>query len=137
MNKYIRMHIVEAEPMSRVAYNEKRGWKVPSNENPNDEGYYLKRDDGYLTWCTKEQFKSDFRPIEGMTFGMAVEALKRGKRVARKGWNGKGMWIELQVPDAHSKMQMPYVYIKNAQDKKVPWVPCQADILGEDWMGVE
>ncbi|GAB0168172.1 DUF2829 domain-containing protein [Lysinibacillus sp. CTST325] len=46
-----------------------------------------------------------------MIFGQAIEALKEGKKVARKGWNGKGIFIKLQIPDAHSKMTHPYIYI--------------------------
>ena len=66
-------------------------------------------------------------------FGVAVARLKEGARVARKGWNGKGMWLELQVPDAHSKMSLPYIYMKTADDKLVPWLASQTDILSEDW----
>jgi hypothetical protein len=68
-----------------------------------------------------------------MTFGEAISALKEGKRVSRTGWNGKGMWLELQVPDAHSKMTLPYVYMKTAQDDLVPWLASQTDVLAEDW----
>jgi hypothetical protein len=68
-----------------------------------------------------------------MTFGEAIAALKEGKRVSRTGWNGKGMWLELQVPDAHSKMTLPYVYMKTAQDDLVPWLASQTDVLAEDW----
>lgn len=68
-----------------------------------------------------------------MTFGEAITALKEGKRVSRTGWNGKGMWLELQVPDAHSKMTLPYIYMKTAQDDLVPWLASQTDVLAEDW----
>jgi hypothetical protein len=68
-----------------------------------------------------------------MDFGDAIVALKQGKRVSRTGWNGKGMWLELQVPDAHSKMTLPYVYMKTAQDDLVPWLASQTDVLAEDW----
>lgn len=68
-----------------------------------------------------------------MTFGEAIAALKEGKRVSRDGWNGKGMWLELQVPDAHSKMTLPYIYMKTAQDDLVPWLASQTDVLAEDW----
>lgn len=68
-----------------------------------------------------------------MTFGEAISALKEGKRVSRTGWNGKGMWLELQVPDAHSKMTLPYIYMKTAQDDLVPWLASQTDMLAEDW----
>ena len=47
-----------------------------------------------------------------MDIEAAVEELKAGNRVARRGWNGKNMWLELQRPDAHSKMTLPYVYMK-------------------------
>lgn len=68
-----------------------------------------------------------------MNFGDALQALKAGSRVARTGWNGKGMWLELQVPDAHSKMTLPYIYMKTAQDDLVPWLASQTDVLAEDW----
>ncbi len=68
-----------------------------------------------------------------MNFGQAIEALKAGKAVARDGWNGKGMWLRLQVPDAHSKMSLPYVYMKTADGKLVPWLASQTDVLAEDW----
>ena len=68
-----------------------------------------------------------------MNFGGAIVALKGGNIVARKGWNGKGMWLKLQVPDAHSKMTLPYIYMKTAQDDLVPWLASQTDILADDW----
>ena len=66
-------------------------------------------------------------------FGIAICHLKTGKRVARRGWNGKGMWLELQVPDANSKMTLPYIWMKTADDNKVPWLASQTDILANDW----
>lgn len=69
-----------------------------------------------------------------MDFGNALNELKNGKRVARQGWNGKGMWLELQVPDAHSKMTLPYIYMKTADDNLVPWLASQTDILADDWI---
>jgi hypothetical protein len=68
-----------------------------------------------------------------MNFGQAIEALKGGQRVARAGWNGKGMWLALQVPDAHSKMTLPYIYMRTAQGDLVPWLASQTDVLSEDW----
>lgn len=72
-------------------------------------------------------------------FGEALKALKDGKKVARLGWNGKGMWLELQRPDAHSKMTLPYVYLNypndaaNTPGARVPWLASQTDQLAEDW----
>lgn len=74
-----------------------------------------------------------------MDFGEALRALKSGARAARKGWNGKGMWLELQVPDLFSKMTLPYIYLNypdNAQNTpgaRVPWLASQTDMLAEDW----
>lgn len=68
-----------------------------------------------------------------MKFGEAIEALKAGKKVAREGWNGKNMYLELQRPDEYSKMTLPYIYMKTAQGDFVPWLASQTDILSEDW----
>lgn len=72
-----------------------------------------------------------------MNFGQAIEALKQGKKVARAGWNGKNMHLELQRPDAHSKMTLPYIYMYTAQGDNVPWLASQTDMLSEDWTVVE
>lgn len=68
-----------------------------------------------------------------MTFGDALVALKRGAKVQRAGWNGKGMHVALQVPDAHSKMGLPYLYMKTVGGQLVPWLASQTDLLAEDW----
>jgi hypothetical protein len=75
--------------------------------------------------------------MEKKSFGWALDALKSGFKVARTGWNGKGMYLELQVPDAHSKMTLPYVFMKTADDNLVPWLASQTDILSEDWQIVD
>ena len=80
-----------------------------------------------------------------MNFGKAIEKLKNGSKVARSGWNGKGIFIELQVPDKNSKMTSPYIYInttglqtenKLAPKSLVPWLASQTDMLAEDWVVV-
>lgn len=65
--------------------------------------------------------------------GWAVKQMQDGQKVSRAGWNGKGMWLALQVPDAHSKMGLPYVYMKTAPGPLVPWLCSQADLLAIDW----
>lgn len=72
-----------------------------------------------------------------MTFGLALTALRRGKAVTRAGWNGKGQFLELQVPDAHSKMTLPYIYITTVQGDRVPWLASQTDLLADDWQVVD
>lgn len=77
-----------------------------------------------------------------MSFGEALLALKKGARLARKGWNGRGIFIELQQPDMHSKMTSPYIFIDtsglrtanpDAPKSRVPWIASQTDMLAEDW----
>lgn len=67
------------------------------------------------------------------TIGWAVKQLQNGAKVRRSGWNGKGMYLELQVPDTHSKMTLPYVYMYTAQQDLVPWLCSQTDLLAADW----
>ena len=153
---YIGTKLINAEPMTRAAYNSFRGWELPANENGADEGYLVEYQDGgkpnvvgragYVSWSPKEQFDAAYRPINAMTFGLAIEALKLGKKVARAGWNGKGIFIELQRPDENSKMTSPYIFIDTtglqtdnpaAPKSRVPWLASQTDMLAEDWQVVE
>ena len=75
-------------------------------------------------------------------FGQALRHLKVGLKVARHGWNGCNIFLEMQRPDAHSKMTHPYIFIdttelmtenENAPKNRVPWFPSQTDMLAEDW----
>jgi len=68
-----------------------------------------------------------------MDIGAALTMLRAGRRVMRDGWNGKNMYLELQVPDANSKMTLPYVYMRTAQGDLVPWLCSQTDLLAFDW----
>ena len=65
--------------------------------------------------------------------GWTVKQLWDKQRVCRAGWNGKDMYLELQVPDANSKMSLPYVYMKTVQGDLVPWLCSQTDLLATDW----
>ena len=80
--------------------------------------------------------------METMDFGDALAALKAGSRVAREGWNGKGMWIGL-----HTEIGMfvreacgteltyrDYITMKTVDNHLVPWVASQTDLLAEDWV---
>lgn len=71
-----------------------------------------------------------------MNFSEVLVLLKNEKKVARSGWNGKNMWIDLQKPTALSKMTLPYIYMKTSDNNLVPWLASQTDILAEDWMEV-
>lgn len=80
-----------------------------------------------------------------MTFSQALEMLKLEYRVAREGWNGRGIFIEAQWPDEDSKMTNPYIFIDTTRLQtdnaaaprcRVPWVASQTDLFAEDWVVV-
>jgi hypothetical protein len=75
--------------------------------------------------------------LEEHNFGWALSQLKSGRKVSREGWNGKGMWLNLQTPDENSKMTLPYIYMKTADGHLVPWLASQTDVLADDWDLVE
>ena len=113
-----------------------------------EDGYMFttSKDDRYPQYMSAAEFEKIFRSTEAMTFGDALEALKDGERVARKGWNGKGMYVFLAheadfVTDADiSALDQLDVEVhdmlvmKTAQDTFQPgWLASQADMLAEDW----
>lgn len=70
-------------------------------------------------------------------FAIALSSLRAGHKVARRNWNGANQFLKLQVPDEHSKMRRPYIYISPVDGDLVPWVASQSDMLAEDWFVVE
>lgn len=68
-----------------------------------------------------------------MEFGKAIDLLKSGGSVTRRGWNGANQFLKLQVPDENSKMTLPYIYITTVQGQRGPWLASQTDMLAEDW----
>lgn len=107
------------------------------NADAEGNGYLVKYKDGYTSWSPAKAFEEAYREDVSMSFGQAIEALKAGKKVCRSGWNGKGMYLQAQYPDEHSKMSLPYIYMKTACDNLVPWLASQTDILSEDWMVID
>ena len=71
-----------------------------------------------------------------MNFGQAIEAMQHGAKVARNGWNGKGMWIKIKFYDPCDRMSAPFVYMKTADGAFVPWTASQSDMLSSDWVEV-
>lgn len=160
MLKHIGLKEVLAIPMTRGDYNEYRGWELPIDEDGADEGFLVEYIDGgksnhqahsgYVSWSPVDVFEAAYKPIDGMTFGFALEALKRGFKVARKGWNGKNMWL-LYVPGSPNIRPVagtPYsnagitadidigahIDMFTAQGTMQPgWLASQSDMLAEDW----
>lgn len=83
--------------------------------------------------------------LVNVNFGEAIKALKEGKRVLRQGWNGKGMFLKYVEPYTHMGITdnqvekvvdatlLPYIGMKTADNKFVPWLASQTDMLAEDW----
>lgn len=59
MKQYIGTKIVKAEPMTRGDYNNYRGWQIPADEDPMDEGYLMEYENGHEQWLPKEMFETD------------------------------------------------------------------------------
>lgn len=157
MQEFYGTKRINAKPMTRAEYNIFRGWELPSNENGDDTGYLVEYLDGgkpnvegfagYVIWSPSEQFEKAYQPTTALSFGHALVALQEGKRVARAGWNGKGMWLHL-VPrhDAigQHKDCLPYVVLNYPNGStpypdgaEVPWLASQTDMLANDWQIVE
>jgi hypothetical protein len=162
MKQHIGVKLINAKPMTRQEYNDFRGWALPENENGADEGFLVEYVDGgqvntteyagYVSWSPKDVFERAYHPVDGLTFGLAIEALKLGKRVARAGWNGRGMFLFLvpgstfQVnrppllgiyPEGTAINYCPHIDMKTADEKVVPWLASQTDVLAEDWQIME
>lgn len=148
MKKYIGTKMIEAKPMNRGDYNAYRGWTIPENENPADEGYLVMYSDGYESWSPKKQFEEAYRDCMGMTFGIALELLKKGCKVAREGWNGKEQYIQLAtsisyksadgeiVNCEHDAIGNKAIAFAGTSGIQIGWLASQADMLAEDWYTV-
>jgi hypothetical protein len=62
-------------------------------EKEGKEGYAVKYNDGYTSWSPKDVFDAAYQPLNALSFGHALMVLQDGKKVARSGCNGKGMFL--------------------------------------------
>jgi len=149
---YLGVKKIQAEPMSVSEFNKIRPL-VYTGEC--QEGYKVTYEDGYVSWSPKDVFEKAYRCLDEMTFGFAIEALKCGEKIARKGWNGKGMFVvyqkgypqgipcNKQTADAWGLSEgdlficNPYLQIKCADGSHSMWVPSINDLLAEDWTIVD
>ena len=129
MKTFIGVKIIKAEP--QVCPSDRHMSKA------GDPGYKVEYEDGYVSWSPKNVFDAAYRQADSMPFGIAVEAMRKGCKVMRRGWNAGGMHLEIQVPDKHSKMTHPYLFITvpdcGEGERLLPWQPAQVDIFAEDW----
>ena len=111
--------------------------------------YTTSPEDRFPEFKTVADFHAVCRSTEKMTFGDALEAMKRGERVSRKGWNGKGQYVFLAYePDFNTDADIfaidneapvsDMLVLKTAQDSFQPgWLATQSDMLADDWYIVE
>ena len=135
MDTYIGVKIVQACPL----------------EQNGQDGFKVVYEDGYVSWSPADVFLRAYRKVAAgeMSFGLAIEALRSGKKVARKGWNGKNMWLVLDPGKNNFTMNPgttyynagirivdinPHIDMFTAQGTMQPgWLASHADMLADDW----
>ena len=141
MQKYIGTKIIEAEPC--------KAWKDTKLHKAGEDGYKVRYPDGYESWSPKDVFEEAYRPTDCMSFGLAIEAMKKGKKVARRGWNGKNQHIELATRISYMTDEGVFVNVEHeaignkaiafcgTSGVQMGWLASQADMLADDWEVVE
>ena len=76
MKEYVGIKRISAEPMNRGDYNKYRGWIIPENENPEDEGYLVKYPDNYESWSPKNAFEEAYTELGSNTLIDSVLLMK-------------------------------------------------------------
>ena len=162
MTHYIGVKEIFARAMTRGEFAEYM--QHPGEiDTQNDPGYLVEYTEGgsanhpdhegYVAWSPRDVFERAYRATRAMTFGLAIEAMKRGHRVARLGWNGKGIFIYIEKhayvedknaiasTDGHEyapfiAMDTTGLVTENPDAPKcmVPWLASQTDMLAEDWV---
>jgi len=156
MQRFIGTKIIQAEPMSEFEFAASMGKETPQNDN--QHGWKVQYPDGYISWSPKKAFMEAYRRTDNMNFGLAIEAMLKGKKVARRGWNGKNMFTVYMSPlnlppfntqgtnrkvnDRTAKWigedtpleSLGYFAMFTADKKWQPgWLASQTDMLAEDW----
>ncbi len=161
MKNFIGVKMIVAMAMVMSDAIAEHGYRPNGDQpyNDADDGYLVEYEGGYKSWSPKDVFEAAYRPTDGLPFGWAIEALKRGQRVARSGWNGKGMWLSLSCGETreipaenfwsphnaqHAESQggtakvLPSITMKTATGEiLMGWLASQTDMLAEDWAVVD
>ena len=151
MKQYIGTKIIEAEPAYRcmdghghITITDDLPVAFPNFPSVED-GYRVRYADGYVSWSPKEAFEEAYRPTDAMNFGLAIEAAKRGAKIARRGWNGKGQYVELAsaisyvtpggetVNAEHEAIGNRAFAFVGSSRVQMGWLASQADMLADDW----
>lgn len=152
MKEYIGTKMIQAEPaFSRMNADGRReifgifeATEVATGDC--EFGYKVVYPDGYTSWSPKDVFEAAYRETDGMNFGLAIEAAKMGKKIARKGWNGKNQYVELGYdfaytapgdipvrPVQHLDIGSQALVFVGTRGRQVGWLASQSDMLADDW----
>ena len=189
MDKYIGVKLVEAAPMSKYEFYEKRGLPVNDIDAP---GYEVIYEDGYQSWSPKDVFEKAYKgmpftkghtlievniatgvwdykmqfsgggvipKVARMTFGEAIDAMRGGELVMRKGLKNFTWFVCRQVPASINKDIVPKMQSLPDKAKKAleeyslnyvnqmiivehdgtvtSYTPTTEDIFADDWYIVE
>lgn len=156
MKQYIGSKIVKAWPCYRIPVIGGRYEYCKLDEvvptcitGQPEDGYRVQYEDGYLSWSPKAVFEKAYRETTGLSFGLAIEAAKMGKKIARAGWNGKNQYVELAYCISYKNNAAEVVNVNhcNIGNKafafvgtsgvQMGWLASQADMLADDWCIVE
>ena len=99
-----------------------------------DDKWYVSKDYFNANYELTEDLLNSSFLVTGLSFGRALEALKAGLKVARSGWNGKGMYVQLNKGgDFEFSELLPFFVLKGVHNAFNTWVPSVSDCLAEDW----
>lgn len=167
MGHYFGTKEIKAVAMTRLEYNDYRGWELPSDEDCSDDGFLVEYidggasnhpdHDGYISWSPADVFSRSYQASGELSFGHALVAMEQGHKVARQGWNGKGMWVALtpgssfaagharsghasfhrglELMDDEARIDLlPHIDMRAADGSiVVGWLASQTDMLAKDW----
>nr|DAF12513.1 MAG TPA: Protein of unknown function (DUF2829) [Caudoviricetes sp.] len=147
MKKYIGTKLIEAAPAIRKGGKVyEKTQPIPRSMDPEEDGYKVRYPDGYESFSPKQVFEEAYRLTDGLSFGLAIEAAKKGMKIARRGWNGKNQYVELAERisyenAAHEVINAKHEAIGNkalafvgTSGVQLGWLASQADMLADDWV---
>ena len=162
---YLGTKLIKACPMTNFGFacSTNKNLSIEEFEKTKkiEDGYFVVYEDGYQSWSPRDVFEKAYRATSGLSFGLAIEALKLGKKVARMGWNDKGMFLWLKpatvIESAWCKDPMLKsiadnnegfilalgticMYTHDSTGRKAiltGWLASQSDMLSDDWYIVE
>jgi hypothetical protein len=153
MKNYIGTKFIKAEEMNYGNFSLRKYGKINDSEGgiaKEANGYLVEYENNYISWSPKSVFEEAYKSDCNLSFGHAIELMKKGYKVAREGWNGKSMFIYIQNSSFITKEMGRNEILKNIEgdikinahiDMKtadgsitIGWLASQTDMLSNDWV---